>query len=143
MCAVVRGFAQQPPGRHRIACAHLAPRTGPFPWLPIRRSFVRVASRMLRDLAVAVAVVIPAAVAAQQRAVVSPAAMAGPVDTALLAGVRWRSIGPASNGRSVAVAGSVTRPNEYYIGTTGGGVWKTTDGGRAFTPVTDAYFGGT
>ena len=40
-------------------------------------------------------------------------------------------------------AGSVARPNEYYMGTTGGGVFKTTDGGNAWFPVTDRYFGGT
>jgi photosystem II stability/assembly factor-like uncharacterized protein len=43
----------------------------------------------------------------------------------------------------VAIAGSVARPNEYYMGTTGGGVWKTTDGGKTSVPVTDDYFGGT
>ena len=42
-----------------------------------------------------------------------------------------------------AVAGSTARPDEYYMGTTGGGVWKTTDGGKTVMPVTDAYFGGT
>ena len=42
-----------------------------------------------------------------------------------------------------ALAGSVARPNEYYFGTTGGGVWKTTDGGKTAVPVTDRYFGGT
>jgi photosystem II stability/assembly factor-like uncharacterized protein len=43
----------------------------------------------------------------------------------------------------VAIAGSAARPSEYYIGTTGGGVWKTTDGGKTAEPVTDKYFGGT
>ena len=47
----------------------------------------------------------------------------------LLAGLRWRSIGPARGGRSQAVAGSTKRPLEYYFGAVGGGVWKTTDGG--------------
>ncbi len=42
----------------------------------------------------------------------------------------------------VTVAGSVARPDEYYFGTTGGGVWKTTDAGKTALPVTDAYFGG-
>ena len=43
----------------------------------------------------------------------------------------------------VAVAGSTQRPDEYYLGTTGGGVWKTVDGGKTAMPVTDKYFGGT
>jgi photosystem II stability/assembly factor-like uncharacterized protein len=55
----------------------------------------------------------------------------------------WRLIGPFRGGRSVAVAGSAARPNEYYHGTTGGGVFKTTNGGLSWFPVTDAYFGGT
>ena len=64
-------------------------------------------------------------------------------DTSSLAALRWREIGPFRGGRSVAVAGSAKRPNEYYFGTTGGGVFKTTDGGITWAPVTDKYFGGT
>src|SRR5215218_2298673 len=59
------------------------------------------------------------------------------MDTSLFAGLRWRSIGPARGGRSQAVAGSVARPFEYYFGAVGGGVWKTTDGGTTWRPVTD------
>jgi photosystem II stability/assembly factor-like uncharacterized protein len=43
----------------------------------------------------------------------------------------------------VAAAGSVARPNEYYMGTTGGGVFKTADGGDTWAPVSDRHFGGT
>ena len=68
-----------------------------------------------------------------------PVATAG-VDDALLAGLRWRSIGPARGGRSQAVAGSVKRPLEYYFGATGGGVWKTTDGGITWRPMSDRSF---
>jgi photosystem II stability/assembly factor-like uncharacterized protein len=67
----------------------------------------------------------------------------GAADTALSTDVSWRNIGPNASGRMVAIAGSAARPNEYYIGTTGGGVWKTTDGGTTALPVTDNYFGGT
>jgi photosystem II stability/assembly factor-like uncharacterized protein len=66
-----------------------------------------------------------------------------PVDTAMWHGLQWRLLGPAHTGRMTSVSGSSQRPNEYYVGTTGGGVWKTTDGGRTWHPVTDAYFGGT
>src|SRR3954465_2231160 len=59
------------------------------------------------------------------------------VDTALFAGLRWRSLGPNRGGRSQAVAGSAARPNEYYFGATGGGVWKTTDAGLTWRPVSD------
>jgi len=66
-----------------------------------------------------------------------------PADTApVSADVSWRNVGPDAAGRMVALAGSVARPEEYYFGTTGGGVWKTTDGGKTAVPVTDNYFGG-
>lgn len=64
-------------------------------------------------------------------------------DTTVFAAMKWREIGPFRGGRSVAAAGSSSRPYEYYMGTTGGGVFKTTDGGITWVPVTDKYFGGT
>ena len=51
--------------------------------------------------------------------------------------MRWRSVGPARGGRSVAVGGSDARPMEYWFGATGGGAWKTTDGGSNWSPMTD------
>lgn len=51
--------------------------------------------------------------------------------------LRWRSLGPLRAGRSIAVAGSAQRPLEYYFGATGGGLWKTTDGGVTWQNVTD------
>jgi photosystem II stability/assembly factor-like uncharacterized protein len=51
--------------------------------------------------------------------------------------LQWRSLGPARGGRSIAVAGSAARPNEYYFGATGGGLWKTTNGGATWSAVTD------
>src|SRR5438876_11976035 len=53
--------------------------------------------------------------------------------------LRWRSLGPARGGRSIAVAGSASRPNEYYMGATGGGLWKTTDSGTSWRAVTDGH----
>ena len=82
------------------------------------------------------------AVLAAQRGATRANLVAGPVDSSYF-GVQWRNIGPNSAGRMVAVAGSTTRPKEYYFGTTGGGVWKTSDGGTTVVPVTDKYFGGT
>jgi photosystem II stability/assembly factor-like uncharacterized protein len=73
----------------------------------------------------------------------SSAGVAQVYDSTAFAGLRWREIGPFRGGRSVAVAGSAARPMEYYFGTTGGGVFKTTDGGMTWAPVTDKYFGGT
>jgi photosystem II stability/assembly factor-like uncharacterized protein len=42
-----------------------------------------------------------------------------------------------------SVVGSAQRRDEYYVATTGGGVWKTADGGKTWNPMTDDYFGGT
>ncbi len=51
--------------------------------------------------------------------------------------LKWRNIGPQRGGRSLGAAGSPGRINEYYFGATGGGLWKTTDGGQEWEPVTD------
>ncbi len=58
-------------------------------------------------------------------------------DPAVLNSFRWRSIGPLRGGRSIAVSGVKGRPREGYFGATGGGLWKTTDGGMSWTAVTD------
>jgi photosystem II stability/assembly factor-like uncharacterized protein len=76
----------------------------------------------------------PCTVTAQRGGAQTPAASAGP-----LGALRWRSLGPNRGGRSIAVAGSVARPHEYYMGATGGGLWKTTDGGVTWRPVTDGH----
>ena len=52
-------------------------------------------------------------------------------------GLEWRNIGPKRGGRSLGCAGSPSRPNEYYFGATGGGLWKTVDGGNEWKAVTD------
>src|SRR5438270_4140637 len=58
-------------------------------------------------------------------------------DPAIFSSLQWRSIGPLRGGRSITCAGSPSRPNEYYFGAVGGGLWKTTDGGLTWRPVTD------
>ena len=62
---------------------------------------------------------------------------APPVDTAILHTYRWRNVGPNRGGRSIAVSGVRGRPKEAYFGAVGGGLWKTTDGGENWAPVTD------
>ena len=59
------------------------------------------------------------------------------IDPVLLDAYRWRSIGPDRGGRSIAVAGVKGRPREAYFGAVGGGLWKTTDAGNNWAPVTD------
>jgi photosystem II stability/assembly factor-like uncharacterized protein len=54
----------------------------------------------------------------------------------------WRHIGPYRGGRSCAVTGVESRPKEFYMGTTGGGVWKTVDAGTSWTNISDGFFGG-
>jgi len=67
----------------------------------------------------------------------APRPAAAAIPSALFKNLRWRNLGPARAGRSIACAGSAARPFEYYSGATGGGLWKTTDGGMTWNPVTD------
>ncbi len=60
-----------------------------------------------------------------------------------LKALQWRSIGPYRGGRSAAVVGVVSQPFVFYYGATGGGVWKTTDGGINWEPVSDGSVFGT
>jgi photosystem II stability/assembly factor-like uncharacterized protein len=71
------------------------------------------------------------------------AALAQSYDSTVFAALTWREIGIFRGGRSVAVASSAARPNEYWFGTVGGGVFKSTDGGNTWLPMSDKYFGGT
>ena len=56
--------------------------------------------------------------------------------------MEWRSIGPFVGGRSDAVTGVSGKPNLYYFGSTGGGVWRTVDAGNSWENITDGFFGG-
>jgi photosystem II stability/assembly factor-like uncharacterized protein len=62
-----------------------------------------------------------------------------PYGAALLKTLRWRSIGPYRGGRVTAVAGVPGQPRVYYLGATGGGVWKTEDAGATWNPITDGF----
>jgi len=55
----------------------------------------------------------------------------------LLAGLRWRDVGPMRGGRSYAVAGHADQPDTFYFGSVGGGVWKTENSGHTWLPVAD------
>jgi photosystem II stability/assembly factor-like uncharacterized protein len=65
-------------------------------------------------------------------------ALAQQYDAGALAGLRWRMIGPFRGGRSNAVTGVPGRPDTFYFGSVGGGVWKTINAGRTWTPVFDS-----
>jgi photosystem II stability/assembly factor-like uncharacterized protein len=73
----------------------------------------------------AVGLTLPASAGAQQ------------YDDALFGSLSWTNAGIARGGRSTAVAGSDARPMEFYFGAVGGGLWKTTDGGNTWRPMTD------
>src|SRR5215213_1135377 len=72
----------------------------------------------------------------------APSAAKPPVDPALFAASKWREVGPYRGGRSAAVTGLPGDRNTYYFGSTGGGVWKTTDAGLTWRCVSDGFFGG-
>ena len=56
--------------------------------------------------------------------------------------IQWRNIGPFRGGRSAAVTGVPGKANLFYMGSTGGGVWKTTDAGNTWKNISDGFFGG-
>lgn len=68
-----------------------------------------------------------------------------PVDTSELSRffepLQYRNIGPFRGGRSVTASGVTGDPLTYYMGTTGGGVWKTSDAGQHWKNISDGYFG--
>ncbi len=57
-------------------------------------------------------------------------------------GMKWRQLGPFRGGRAGTATGVTNNPNLYYMGTAGGGVWKTTDAGSTWECISDGYFGG-
>ena len=61
-------------------------------------------------------------------------------DPALFQAMAWRNIGPWRGGRVTAVAGVRGQPQTYYMGATGGGVWKTTNGGVGWNNISDGFF---
>jgi photosystem II stability/assembly factor-like uncharacterized protein len=85
-------------------------------------------TRARRGLIAALAAVAGAAVASPSPAQVSPR---------LFAGMHWRMIGPFRGGRTVAAVGVPSRPGVFYIGVNNGGVWRTNDYGRVWTPIFD------
>ncbi|MDQ6736532.1 MAG: glycosyl hydrolase, partial [Gemmatimonadota bacterium] len=91
-------------------------------------------ARPFINLSSSIALSVALALAMPLHAQVVPAPQA---DSVRFHGTQWRSIGPNRGGRSIAAAGSSSRPLEYYFGATGGGLWKTTDGGQTWKPVTD------
>ncbi len=61
-------------------------------------------------------------------------------DADQLKGIKWRNIGPGRGGRANAIAGHPTNESVYFVGYTGGGVWKTEDAGLVWKNVSDGFF---
>jgi photosystem II stability/assembly factor-like uncharacterized protein len=104
---------------------------------------------MMKSLVYALALTLSASTAAQAAKAKQPPAPAGTarpaapaVDPALFKSMKWREVGPYRGGRAAAVTGLSGDRNTYYFGATGGGVWKTTDGGRTWKNVSDGTYGG-
>jgi photosystem II stability/assembly factor-like uncharacterized protein len=68
----------------------------------------------------------------------APIAIAQQFDANLYSGLRWRMIGPFRGGRVNAVSGVPGQPDTFYFGSVGGGLWKSTNSGRTWTPVFDS-----
>lgn len=88
-------------------------------------------------LAATVAASLPLSLAAQPSATAATRPAATVVDSALLGSFTWRSLGPDRGGRSIAASGVRGDASVAYFGAAGGGLWKTTDGGENWKPVTD------
>src|SRR5919199_2417589 len=70
--------------------------------------------------------------------VLSPRVSARRQSASLFSALRWRNVGPPRGGRANAVSGVPGEPTTFYFGSVGGGVWKTTNSGRTWTPVFDS-----
>ena len=70
-----------------------------------------------------------------------PPPFTGSLDAKSLTGLRYRNVGPARGGRVTTVTGVPSEPFTFYMGPTGGGVWKTTDAGATWLPITDGQIG--
>jgi photosystem II stability/assembly factor-like uncharacterized protein len=104
------------------------------------KSLCRAGWLRVLSCAAAGALALTAAGAAAAAAATAAGAAAFPVDPARYQALTWRNIGPFRAGRTTAVAGVPDQPSTFYIGSSGGGVWKTVDAGRSWQNVSDGFF---
>ncbi len=81
-------------------------------------------------------------VEAQKKKTVAPPATNSLSEDAIIKAQNFRLIGPFRGGRAASAVGSYTDVNTFYMGATGGGVWKTTDAGSNWKNISDGFFGG-
>ena len=86
-----------------------------------------------------IAAVLALAVAAGPRAQMAGGGQSETFSSDLFGGLEYRMVGPSRGGRVTAVAGHREQPSTFYMGATGGGVWKTTDYGHTWHNVSDGY----
>src|SRR5512133_1671800 len=91
---------------------------------------------MLRRAAL-VALALPLALSAQAP---KPKPMSTPSDPSLFQHLRYRNVGPARGGRVTTVTGVPSQPHTFYMGSTGGGIWRTTDAGQSWANISDRFF---
>lgn len=104
--------------------------TGKRAFTPHRFHIIK--SKGMRDLILWVALLL--------LALPSGAQPSNAIDEALFQDMQWRNIGPFRGGRCAAVAGLPHDPLVYYMGATGGGLWKTEDGGQSWFNISDGHF---
>jgi photosystem II stability/assembly factor-like uncharacterized protein len=73
-------------------------------------------------------------------AMIGYASSDAPYDPSVFKGLKYRCIGPSRGGRVTTVTGIASQPSVFYMGATGGGVWKTTDYGQNWINVSDGFF---
>jgi photosystem II stability/assembly factor-like uncharacterized protein len=122
-----------------------------IPKIPKRLNNMKMIQTMIRHMAFLglIASMMPAMpLYAQKKGSKAPPPVAIPMEKKttfaeeLYNSLQWRSIGPFRGGRSAAVTGVPGKPNLFYFGSTGGGVWRTKDGGQTWENISDGYFGG-
>src|ERR1043165_768539 len=94
----------------------------------------------MKKLVLFLAVCLAIPLAAQKKT--APSKNTVTYDEKLYNALEWLGIGPYRGGRSGAVTGVAGKPNLFYFGSTGGGVWRTTDAGNTWSNISDGFFGG-
>ena len=79
---------------------------------------------------------------AQKKKIVAPSTTNSIEQDPIIKAQNFRLIGPFRGGRAAAAVGSYTDVNTFYMGATGGGVWKTTDAGNNWKNISDGFYGG-